>query len=439
MIPGVDGTHDAALRSWVDSANDPGTDFPVQNLPLGVFRYRGEGPSRIGCAIGDRVLDLAACAGRGLLRGLPADVEEACRSARLDGLMALEPRERGTLRHRLSHLLRAEGALVTARTEAANVLVPRKDARMELPATIGDYTDFYASVFHATNVGTMMRPDNPLLPNYKWVPIGYHGRGSSIVVSGTAVRRPKGQLKAPDATAPTYAATRRLDYEVELGFIAGAGNPLGQPIAVRHALEHVFGAVLLNDWSARDVQAWEYQPLGPFLGKSFATTISPWIVTMDALEPYRCPAFLRPSEDPRPLPYLLDTEDQREGGLAIELEMHLRTPKMKSPARLSRSNFRDSYWTVAQLVTHQTSNGCNLEPGDLLGSGTISGASPDSVGSLMELTVAGKNPLQLPNGETRTFLEDGDEVIQRGRCARDGYATIAFGEASGRIMPAGQK
>ncbi len=419
----LDDTHDPALESWVESAHAPGCDFPIQNLPFGIFKRKGQKePARGGVAIGDQILDLAALD----IRTGPS----------LNGLAAMGRPASRKLRRELSRALSVKSK---QKKRLQKYLVPMKQAELFRPVAVGDYSDFFTGIHHATNMGRLFRPDNPLMPNYKWVPIGYHGRGSSIVVSGTAVRRPKGQLKAPDATAPTYAATRRLDYEVELGFIAGAGNPLGQPIAVRHALEHVFGVVLLNDWSARDVQAWEYQPLGPFLGKSFATTISPWIVTMDALEPYRCPAFLRPSEDPRPLPYLLDTEDQREGGLAIELEMHLRTPKMKSPARLSRSNFCDSYWTVAQLVTHQTSNGCNLEPGDLLGSGTISGASPDSVGSLMELTVAGKNPLQLPNGETRTFLEDGDEVIQRGRCARDGYATIAFGEASGRIMPAGQK
>jgi len=314
-----------------------------------------------------------------------------------------------------------------------------KQAELFLPVAIGDYSDFFTGIHHATNMGRLLRPDNPLLPNYKWVPIGYHGRGSSIVVSGTGIRRPHGQLKAADAPGPMYAATKRLDYEAELGFIAGAGNRLGQPIALRDALEHVFGVVLLNDWSARDIQAWEYQPLGPFLGKSFATTISPWIVTMDALEPYRCAAFARPEGDPKPLPYLLDEDDQREGGFAIELEMHLRTPKLKTSQRLSRGNFRDSYWTVAQMVAHQTSNGCNLEPGDLLGSGTISGPAPDSLGSMMEQTLAGKNPLQLPSGETRSFLEDGDEVIQRGRCAREGYASIGFGEASGRIVPAASK
>jgi fumarylacetoacetase len=284
-------------------------------------------------------------------------------------------------------------------------------------------------------MGRMLRPDNPLLPNYKWVPIGYHGRGSSIVVSGTRIMRPRGQTKPPEQAQPAFGPSRRLDYEAELGFVVGPGNRLGKSIPVKEGLNHIFGVVLLNDWSARDIQAWEYQPLGPFLAKSFATTISPWIVTMEALEPYRCPAFARAAEDPRPLPYLWDEEDQREGGFAIEVEMHLRSARMKSPVRLSRSSFRDSYWTLAQLVAHHTSNGCNLRPGDLLGSGTISGATPDSYGSMMELTQGGKNPLSLPSGESRAFLEDGDEVIQKGHCQSHDSIRIGFGEATGLITP----
>jgi fumarylacetoacetase len=272
----------------------------------------------------------------------------------------------------------------------------------------------------------MLRPDNPLLPNYKWLPIGYHGRASSIVVSGTPVVRPHGQLKAADAAAPAFGPSRRLDYEAELGFVIGPGNRLGQRIELKNALDHVFGVVLLNDWSARDIQAWEYQPLGPFLAKSFATTISPWIVTLEALAPLRCPAYPRAADDPKPLPYLWDENDQREGGLAIEIEMHLKSAKMREPVRLSQGNFRDSYWTIAQMVAHHTSNGCNLRPGDLLGSGTISGATPESYGSMMELTQAGKNPITLPSGETRSFLEDGDEVIEKAPW---------FGEAAGTIKP----
>jgi fumarylacetoacetase len=314
--------------------------------------------------------------------------------------------------------------------------VPIKRAELLVPLAIGDYSDFYTGIHHATNVGRILRPDNPLLPNYKWVPIGYHGRASSIVVSGTGVRRPMGQLKAADAPAPRFGASRRLDYEAELGFIAGPGNRMGERVRIGKALDHVFGVVLLNDWSARDIQAWEYQPLGPFLAKSFATTVSPWVVTLDALEPYRCPAFGRAPDDPKPLDYLLDDTDQREGGYDIEVEMNLRTTKTKTPMRLSRASFRDSYWTLAQIVAHQASNGCNLQPGDVLGSGTLSGTAADSLGSLMELTLGGKQPLELPGGEKRTFLEDGDEVIQRGRCAKDGYATIGFGEAAGRIVAA---
>jgi fumarylacetoacetase len=314
-----------------------------------------------------------------------------------------------------------------------------KKAELFVPVAVGDYTDFYAGIHHATGIGKLMRPDNPLLPNYKWVPIGYHGRASSIVVSGTPVVRPNGQTKAADASAPSFGPSKRLDYEVELGFVIGAGNPLSKPIKIEKAEEHVFGVVLLNDWSARDIQAWEYQPLGPFLAKSFATTVSPWIVTLEALAPFRCPAFARAPGDPKPLPYLFDEADQRSGGFAIEVEMQLRSAAMKHdklPAhRLSRGNFRDSYWTLAQIVAHQSSNGCNLQPGDLLGSGTISGAAPDSFGSMMELTEGGKKPLALPGGETRSFVQDGDEVIERGRCEAAGYRRIGFGEAAGRVAP----
>ncbi len=419
----LDETHDPALASWVESAHEPGCDFPLQNLPFGIFKRKGQKePARGGVAIGDQIFDLAALGFR--------------TGATLNGLAAMGRNAARKLRRELSRALSVKSR---QRKRLQKHLVPMKQAELFLPVAIGDYSDFYTGIHHATNVGRLLRPDNPLLPNYKWVPIGYHGRGSSIVVSGTAVRRPVGQLKPPEAPAPAYSPSRRLDYETELGFIAGTGNRLGRPIPIGAALDHVFGAVLLNDWSARDLQAWEYQPLGPFLAKSFATTISPWIVTMEALEPYRCAAFARPAEDPRPLPHLLAEDDQREGGLSIEVEMHLRTAKMKSPLRLSRGNFRDSYWTLAQIVAHQTSNGCNLQPGDLLGSGTISGTTADSLGSMMELTLAGKQPLELANGERRAFLDDGDEVIERGRCAREGYATIGFGEASGRILPVGAK
>jgi fumarylacetoacetase len=413
----LDETHDPGRRSWVESANAPECDFPIQNLPYGVFRRRRSSElPRGGVAIGDQILDLAAI---GLRTGTT-----------LNGIAALGRAKWRALRKALSRAL-SDGR--NAR-RMQKYLVPMRRAEMFLPVAVGDYSDFFTGIHHATNMGRMLRPDNPLLPNYKWVPIGYHGRASSIVVSGTPVRRPAGQIKPGDE--PLYAPTRRLDYEAELGFVIGPGNLLGKSIRIEKALDHVFGVVLLNDWSARDIQAWEYQPLGPFLAKSFATTISPWLVTMEALAPFRCAAMPRASGDPRPLPYLLGENDQREGGLAIDLEMHLRTPRMKSPVRVSRASFRDSYWTPAQIVAHQTSNGCNLRPGDLLGSGTISGPAPGSAGSMMELTQAGTAPLALPDGETRAFIEDGDEVIQRGSCRRDGYAGIGFGAAAGKVLPA---
>src|SRR5262245_7759799 len=416
-VPIFDATHDPGLRSWVDSANEAGCEFPIQNLPFGIFKRRGASePPRGGVAIGDQILDLAAV---GIKTG-----------PTLNGIAAMGRPAWKTLRRKLSRGLSLRGG---QKKRWARYLLPIKQAQLFVPITIGDYTDFYAGIHHAANIGRLLRPDNPLLPNYKWVPIGYHGRGSSIVVSGTQVQRPRGQVKAPEQEAPEHRATRRLDYEAELGFVVGPGNRLGKPIAVGDALNHVFGAVLLNDWSARDIQAWEYQPLGPFLAKSFATTISPWIVTLEALAPYRCPAFARADGDPKPLPYLWDEEDQRAGGIAIEVEMHLRSAKMEAPVRLSRASFRDSYWTVAQLVAHHSSNGCNLRPGDLLGSGTISGAAPGSFGSMMELTQGGRSPLALPGGESRSFLENGDEVVQKGYGQADGAVRIGFGEAAGRI------
>ena len=441
MIPHVDGSHDPALRSWVESANDPASDFPVQNLPLGVFLRGGSGQARVGCAIGDQVLDLAECAERGLLRSLPSDVTEACRAATLNGLVALDPRLRGTLRQRLSHLLRAEGGFVTARPDAGTVLLSQAGCEMQLPVLVGDYTDFYASVFHATNVGAMFRPDNPLLPNYKWVPIGYHGRASSLVLSGTEVRRPRGQTEpAAGATAPAFGPSRNLDYELEVGAFLGPGNPRGEPIPMTEASDRIFGLVLLNDWSARDLQKWEYQPLGPFLAKSFATTISPWVVTLEALAPFRVPAFPRPPGDPRPLPYLSDEDDQAHGGIDLHLEVRLSTASMRArglpPACVSRSNLKDLYWTLAQMVAHHSSNGCNLRPGDLIASGTVSGESPESRGCLLERTWRGTKPLPLPGGEERRFLEDGDEVTFVGHCQREGFARIGFGECRGTVAAA---
>ena len=411
----LDATHDPQRRSWVESANEPGCEFPIQNLPLGIFKRRNlrESP-RGGVAIGDQILDLAAL---GIKTG-----------PTLNGIAAMGRPAWRKLRAQVSKALSSR----TPNKRLARHLVPMKQAQLFCPVHVGDYTDFYSGIHHAMNIGRMLRPDNPLMPNYKWVPIGYHGRSSSIVVSGTQVVRPRGQAKPPDAAAPVFGPSKRLDYEAELGFVVGPGNRLGKSIGIKDALNHVFGVVLLNDWSARDIQAWEYQPLGPFLAKSFATTVSPWIVTLEALEPYRCPAFARGADDPKPLPYLWDEADQREGGFAIEVEMHLKTKNMASPARLSRGSFRDSYWTAAQLVAHHSSNGCNLRPGDLLGSGTLSGAAPGSFGSMMELTQGGKSPLALPGGETRAFLEDGDEVTQKGYCD-NGTVRIGFGEACGVI------
>jgi fumarylacetoacetase len=420
----MNGTHDPKLKSWVESANAEGCDFPIQNLPFGIFRKKaGKERPRGGVAIGDQILDLAAV---GLNTGPTLNVLAA----------AGRPTWKA-LRQLLSDVLSDP----KNRRKFSKYLVPMKKAELFLPVAIGDYSDFYTGIHHATTVGRIFRPDNPLLPNYHWVPIGYHGRASSIMVSGTPVVRPNGQTKGLDAAAPVFGPSKRLDFELELGFVIGPGNPLGKPVPIAKAMDHVFGVVLFNDWSARDIQAWEYQPLGPFLAKSFASTVSPWIVTLEALEPYRCAAFDRaPGGQPPPLPYLHSETDQRAGGYAIDMEMYLRSAKMRArnmpPQRLTRSNFRHSFWTAAQIVTHQASNGCNLRPGDLLGSGTISGPTPDSLGSMLELSQAGKAPIALSSGETRVFIEDGDEVIQRSRCAREGYATIGFGEASGVIKPA---
>jgi len=364
---------------------------------------------------------------------------EACAKPALNALMALGPAHWRALRERLFEVLHQDAA-ADARKRAASCLVPMEGCDLRLPAEIGDYTDFYASVFHATNVGRMFRPDNPLLPNYKYVPIGYHGRASSIVLSGTPVRRPLGQI-VPDGTqAPSYEASRLLDYELEVGCFVGPGNAPGKSIPIARARDHVFGLCLVNDWSARDVQKWEYQPLGPFLAKSFATTISPWVVTLDALEPYRVPAFARPEGDPRPLPYLYDEEDQARGGIDLTLEVYIETRQMRErglePMRVSRGNFRDMYWTVAQMLAHHASNGCNLRPGDLLASGTVSGEEKDARGCLLELTARGAEPLGFATGEERKFLLDGDEVIIRGYCAREGLPRVGFGECRGEITSA---
>jgi fumarylacetoacetase len=432
----VNDTHDPALRSWVESANLPGTDFPIQNLPLGIFKRRDtEDAAGIGVAIGDQILSLRRTVDLGLIDGISSPMREACGKAALNAVMALGNEEMGRLRRQLSSILRAGGSAADAR-----LLVPMADVELQVPARIGDYTDFYASVFHATNVGRLFRPDNPLLPNYKYVPIAYHGRSSSIVITGAPVYRPSGQVKGPAGT-PVVQATDRLDYEAEVGCFAGPGNARGQPISRGDADRHIFGLCLVNDWSARDIQAWEYQPLGPFLSKSFATTVSPWIVTQEALAPFRCPAFARPQDDPPPLEYLSSSADRAAGGYDVTVEVFLRSEQMRRRAlpavRLSQTSLRHAYWTLAQMVTHQTSNGCNLVPGDLLASGTLSGPDKTSVGCLLELTNGGAAPIELPTGERRAFLVDGDEVVMRGRCERAGYVGIGFGDCAGIVHATG--
>jgi fumarylacetoacetase len=425
-------------ESWVVSANDGRTDFPLQNLPFGVFSTPGEDP-RIGVAIGDSVLDLRACVQQGLFNSLNARVQKACSEPVLNSLMALGRNTAFAVRQRVMELL-AEDAPAGLRNRTGPLLLSINRVTMHLPAVIGDYTDFYASIYHATNVGRLFRPDNPLLPNYKYVPIGYHGRASSIVISGTDVKRPSGQIKPADMSVPGFGPSRLLDYEMEAGFFVSSGNALGQTVPIGEAEDHIFGLCLLNDWSARDIQAWEYQPLGPFLAKSFATTISPWVVTLDALEPFRVPAFRREAGDPDPLPYLNSSDDQTRGGIDITVEVWFSSKLMRdekiAPARISKGNLRDLYWTLAQMLTHHASNGCNLRPGDLLGTGTISGATRDSVGCLLEMTRRGAEPITLPTGEARKFLEDGDEVILRAYCEREGHPRIGFGECRGIMLPA---
>ena len=440
MKPIIDQTHDPKIQSWVESANMEGSNFPPQNLPFGVFqRHDGGGTARVGVAIGDRILDLVGMQSEGLL----ADVNvrlgaNACASNSLNPLMALGAGPRRVLRRRLHAVLRQD-APSSDRQAASRHLVAQSEVDLLLPAVVGDYTDFYASIFHATNVGKLFRPDNPLLPNYKYIPIGYHGRASSLVPTGTPVRRPCGQTRDGEA-APKFGPTKSLDYEVEVGFFVSAGNSMGDAIPISEAEEHIFGICLVNDWSARDIQAWEYQPLGPFLAKSFATALSPWVVTMEALAPFRTAAFTRAACDPAPLPYLFDSSNQGHGGLDLWLEVSLLSPRMRetgiAPIVLGRSNFRDMYWTMAQMLTHHASNGCNLRAGDLLVSGTVSGADKTARGCLLELTSRGKDPVTLPTGEQRRFLEDGDEVILQGFCEREGFRRIGLGSCRGTILPA---
>jgi fumarylacetoacetase len=434
---GTDQTHDPMLKSFVASANAPDCDFPIQNLPYGAFRRRSvTGPPRIGVAIGDQILDVAAVAD--LLDGAAGHAATACAVPHLNDLMKLGPTSWTALRSGLSRLLSTFEADRRSRIERH--LTPIAATELSVPVKIGNFTDFFASIFHATNTGRMFRPDNPLLPNYKYVPVAYHGRASSVRVSGTPVRRPSGQTKRGEETAPVFRPARSLDYELELGFYIGQPSTLGTPVAIAEAGAHVFGYCLLNDWSARDIQSWEAQPLGPFLAKNFATSVSPFVVTAAALAPFRTAAFARRAGDPAPLPHLTAPQDQATGGLDITMEAYILTAKMRDerapPFRLSRGSFAQVYWTVAQLVAHHTSNGCNLEIGDLMGSGTVSGPERESWASLLELSKGGRERLALPNGETRVFIEDGDEIIFRGHCERTGFARIGFGECRAVIEPA---
>ncbi len=436
-MPHLNETHDPQLTSWVATANDGRTDFPIQNLPFAIFRRQGSGEAwRGGVAIGDQIVDMAAAVQAGVFTGDALAPAQAAAESSLNRLMGLGPQRLSSLRKALSKALQTD-----ANQEAAlkACLVPQAEAEYTLPARIGDYTDFYTSVYHATNIGKQFRPDNPLLPNYKWVPIGYHGRSSSIGVSGQAFKRPKGQVKPPDAEVPVLKASARLDIELEMGVLVGQANALGDAVPITEAESHIFGLVLLNDWSARDIQPWEYQPLGPFLAKNFASTISPWVVTMEALAPFRAP-FSHPEGDPQPLPYLSSAANSAEGGLDIHLQALIETPAIRAakvpPAAFTRTNYRHAYWTAAQMLAHHTVNGCNLQPGDLLGTGTLSGPTLDSACALIELTTGGQNPVQLPGGETRTWLQDGDTVILRGWCEKPGAVRIGFGECVGTVLPA---
>jgi len=429
-------THDPALQSWVESANQSGTDFPIQNLPFAVFRRADSTEQfRGGVALGEHIVDLQAALQTSVFEQQLRDFAALAARPSLNDFMAAGPGAWSALRLALSRALR-RGSHSQAALEPC--LVPQREAQYALPARIGDYTDFYISIHHATAVGKLFRPDQPLLPNYKWIPIGYQGRSSSIAVSGQEFPRPHGQVLKAGASEPVLGPTTRLDYELELGLFIGPGNVLGSRVNIEQAESHVFGLCLLNDWSARDIQAWEYQPLGPFLAKNFATTISPWVVTLESLEPFRT-AWERPPADQRVLTYLDSPRVHRAGALDIALEVYVETDSMRGaglpPHRLSRTNFKHAYWTIAQLIAHHTVNGCNLQPGDLLGTGTQSGPQPEEAGSLLELSRGAREPVRLSNGETRTFLEDGDAVILRGFCERVGARRIGFGEASGRVLP----
>jgi len=426
-------THDPSRKSFVDSANAPGCDFPIQNLPFGMFAPAPGEPPRVGVAIGDQILDVAAAASS--LGGIGPAVAKACGpDPYLNHLMALGPQVWSALRLALSRALSTDHGDESLRRH----LTTMARAALRLPVSIGDFTDFFASIFHASNVGRMVRPDNPLNPNYKYVPVAYHSRTSSIRVSGTPFKRPRGQRKRPNDEAPSYGPSRNLDFELELGIYIGTPSELGEPVPVAAAAEHIFGFCLLNDWSARDIQAWEFQPLGPFLGKNFATTVSPWVVSAEALAPFRTKAFARASDDPAPLPHLDDAGDRAQGGLDITLEAYICSAAMRragtAPLRLTQTSCASLYWTVAQMIAHHTCNGCNIRAGDLFGSGTVSGPDKASWGSLLEITSRGSDPIALPGGETRGFIEDGDEIIFRGFCAKDGFARIGFGECRAVVL-----
>ncbi|GAC19301.1 fumarylacetoacetase [Paraglaciecola arctica] len=432
----INETHNVKLSSWVTSANTD-SDFPIQNLPFAIFKRKGQEEAfRGGVAIGDQVVDLAALAKLDLFSGKAQTALEAANQTTLNALMDLGVETNSALRLALSEALRTDSPLQSA---IASTLVAQADIELGMPCQIGDYTDFYTSIYHATAIGKLFRPDNPLLPNYKWIPIGYHGRSSTIGVSGQKFHRPVGQTKAPDASEPSFGPCKRLDYELEMGLFVGKSTEMGDLINIEDAEQHLFGVCIFNDWSARDIQAWEYQPLGPFLAKSFASTISPWIVTMEALAPYRT-KFTRPEADPQPLPHLSSEQNNQHGGLDIDLSCFIQTQAMRDNnqqmAQLSKSNFKYSYWTPAQLITHHGSNGCAMRSGDLLGSGTQSGPTYEEAGSLLELSKGGKTPVDLPNGEKRTFLEDGDSIIMRASCSKDGATRIGFGEVVATVLPA---
>ena len=440
----INETHDQNLKSWIESANAPDTDFPIQNLPFCIFVHGSfTNHERIGFAIGDFIIDFHSLLEEGLFVEKDSKVYKQIERFAFDGTLnlavELNSKHFPLIRQKLIEIL-SEKVDKNTRIVVEKHLHLISESYLLNPFEIGDYTDFYCSIFHATNVGAMFRPDNPLLPNYKYIPIGYHGRASSIVVSGTDVKRPKGQNRTDQDAPPIFIPAKNLDYEMEVGFFVGKGNEMGESIPIENAEEHIFGLCLVNDWSARDMQAWEYQPLGPFLAKSFATTVSPFVVTMEALAPFRVPAFEREEGDPQPLDYLNGEQNKQFGGFDIKLEVYIQTEKMReenvAPFMLSHSNMKDLYWTIGQMLTHHASNGCNLQTGDLMATGTVSGKEKDERGCLLELTWRGKEPIELPNGEQRRFLEDGDEIIMRGYCEREGFRRIGFGECRGRILPA---